>query len=292
MGLIIVTGGDEERASSILDLADSLKRVRQDSSFSMGCLDFGLAASTRKRLTGQFDEVVQAHWPYRPEHQSRGLAAAAISFLPTSFPGHDALAWIDADSFVQHERLIKILSHACANGGAGVIPAIDRNYRHTQKTAQHTAQKFRTTFGPDLAHEVAMGPFITAEVFAASATSPLWTRCGKRIESALHSEHGGHLCFDAILHQVVYLDALRPHLLPSTCNWQSHLALPFYDAQHGKFVEPSYPFEPILAVSNTFDDKQRRHSFAKRHGGTLEARLSYPASQSHATTHSTNVPAS
>lgn len=279
MRLMIVTGGDEAYAPFVTDLALSLTRLRTRARFSLGCLDYGFLPATRERIAKQFDQIAKPDWPFRPhpqfDKQIQARAFATRPFLPEYFPGFDAYAWIDADSFVQNPRALALLAAASANGLAGVVPTVDRSYKHQRHTIDWVFERYKMAFGRATAEKMTQAPYIASGVVAASAASPLWKLWQARFQAALDRWDGPRLCDQAVLNHVVYLENLPHHKLPSLCNWVSHLALPMADVKRGALVEPSYPFELIHIVANSFNDKGSRRQVPRLDGGVLETALTF-----------------
>ncbi|MCE9524213.1 MAG: hypothetical protein K8S25_17480 [Alphaproteobacteria bacterium] len=279
MRLMIVTGGDEAYAPFVADLALSLNQCRKKLTFAMGCLDYGLLPETRERLKKQFDTIAKPAWPFRPhaqfDNQIQARAFATRPFLPDLFPGYDAYAWIDADSVVQDLRALVLLATSCGNGLAGVVPTVDRSYRHQSQNVEWVFERNRMAFGADTARQMMNSPYIASGVVAASAASPLWKKWQSRFQVALDRWDGPRLCDQAVLNHVVYFEDLPHHKLPSFCNWICHLALPFADVKRGALVEPSYPFDPIYIVANSFNDKRMTRKIPRLDGGHIEAALTF-----------------
>lgn len=275
MRLIIVTGG-EATAAAVADLAASLKPCRSSISFAMGCLDFGLEDVTRAKLAAHFDTIVNPAWPY-PRHaalenQPHARATATAPFLPDLFAGFDAYVWIGPDAFVQTPSAIALLRSACLGNFAAVIPALDRSYNLSPRIAQSLHDGYREAFGPEVAQRMG-GPYVTANVVAAAAGSPLWQAWRRSMQTALDHSSGASFPDITPLNHALRTSDIPHHRLPAICNWQSNLALPMFDCAAGCLVEPSYPFDPLWIVANNFDDKAATHTLARKEGGTLACKL-------------------
>lgn len=277
---IIVTGADEAYAEFAADLIASLDRFTARLRCDIGLLDYGLAPATRATLQRRVSAVVTPSWPFRPDSrfdtQVQGRAFATRPFVPDYFPGYDAYAWIDADSFVQDPRGILLLMAAAQPGLAGVVPTVDRSYSHTPASRDWVRERYRMAFGPELAQRLSTVPYINSGIICASATSAMWRLWRERFQTAIERWDGNRLCDQAVLNHVVYLENLPHHRLPSLCNWISHLALPLADLEHGALVEPSYPRAPLYIVANSFNDKRSPRRLVRTDGkGTIKCALTF-----------------
>lgn len=283
MRFIIVTGGDEKYAPLVLDAVLSLTRLRPQLKFDLGCLDYGFLPATREAMARSFDHIVSPDWPFRPhaqfDKQIQARAFATRPFLPDYFPGYDAYAWLDADSFVQDPRGVALLAACCDHGLAGVVPTVDRSYQHTRETSAWVMERYKMAFGRDAAARMAAGPYINSGVVSASCASPMWKMWQARFQQALDHWDGPRLCDQAVLNHVVYLENLPHHKLPASCNWICHLAMPVADVKRAVLVEPSYPNDPIYIVANTFNDKRSPHRLKRLDGGELIAPLTFEGSR-------------
>lgn len=276
MRVIVVTGGGNDAAPAIADLVASLTPARKTISFAIGCLDLGLSEATRTGLTTEIDTFVAPAWPYQETAPPLGAAhAEAIPpFLPTLFPGFDAYLWIAPHAFIQTPAAISLLSRACAGGLAGVIPAIDRSYDHRPHDQQALLERYRKAFGHETAQRMA-GPYVTANVVAAAAGSPLWPVWQQSYRLALKNGGAAQLSSLAPLNHALRSADIPHHRLPAVCNWQSHLASPQIDFARGGLVEPSYPFDPLWIVANSFADTTAERELIRRDGGTLRCALTF-----------------
>jgi len=276
---LIVTGADEAYAEFASDLISSLERL-QRLGFDIAMLDYGLAPSTREALARRVSAIVTPSWPFRPnprfDKQIQARAFATRPFLPDFFPGYEAYAWIDADSFVQDARGIVLLIAAAGGGLTGVVPTVDRSYRHTPESRAWVLDRYRMAFSDDVAQRLMGAPYIASGVVCASAASPLWRAWRTRFQEALDHWRGDRLCDQSILNHIVYLDNLPHHRLPSFCNWISHLAPPLLDVGKAVLVEPSYPRAPLYIIANSFNDKRKRRAIERTDGRpAIEATLSF-----------------
>lgn len=279
MRLMVVTGCDEAYAPFARDLVASVTRFREQVKISLGLLDFGLTQETRETFRPVVDAIVKPDWPFLPnpkfDSQVQARAFGTRPFLPDYFPGFDSYAWVDADGFVQDAKALVYLREASANGFAGVVPSADRNYNHERPSMDWVFDRYRMAFGQETAARMMRFPYINSGVVTASAASPIWRMWQRRFQTALLNWNGPRLCDQAILNHVVYMEGLPHHKLPATCNWISHLAAPMVDIARGMLVEPNYPFDPILIVANSYNDKLSPRRFNRLGGGVAICNLTY-----------------
>lgn len=280
MRMIVVTGGDENYADLSLDMLASLKRHLGVVKFDIGYLDYGLSTIGRQSVGAQVTTMVKPVWPYRPhaqyDKQIQSLAFATRPFLPDYFPGYDAYAWIDSDAWVQDARGLAMVAAGSAGKACCVVPTIDRSYRHTPQSNRWVFERYRMAFGAETAHTLMRAPYIGSGVVGGGAASPIWKMWQARFQAALDRWDGPRLCDQSVLNHVVYLEDLPHHKLPATCNWVSHLAPPLADVKRGAMVEPSYPFDPVAIIHNSFNEKREARPFVRRDGqGAIECPLTY-----------------
>lgn len=277
MRLIVVTGCDEAYAPMARGLIGSITRFRSQVPVSLGLLDYGLEPETRASLAALVDHVATPDWPFLPhpqfDRQIQARAFATRPFLPDYFPGFESYAWLDADSFVQDARALLYLREASANGLAGVVPAIDRNYNHDRPSLDWVFERYRMAFGQETAKRLMRFPYINSGVVTASAASPMWRLWQQRFQTALLNWNGPRICDQSVMNYIVYFEQLPHHKLPSSMNWISHLAAPMIDVARGVAVEPSYPFDPLLIVANSYNDKRSPRRFYTVDGRALACTL-------------------
>ena len=159
---------------------------------------------------------------------------------------------------------------------AGVVPTIDRSYRHTDASRKWVLERYRMAFDEETAARLMTAPYIASGVVTAASNSPLWPLWRQRFQNALEHWRGDRLCDQSILNHVVYLENLPHHRLPSFCNWISHLALPMVDLAKGALVEPSYPRAPIWIVANSFNSKDHLRELQRTDGrGTIKCAYTF-----------------
>ena len=293
MRIIVVTGGTEDSATQIADLAASLRRCLADLRFATGCFDCGFAPETARGLTARFDKIVKPQWPFRPHpkfaNDPAARAAVAPAFLPDHLPGFDAYIWIDPGTFVQSVTALELLSRACRGNAAAVVPILDRSYNLTLEHAKSQFEHYRMAFGANGAHRLLQMPHLAANVIAASGASPLWQLWRSRFQALLDRWDGATLSKLAVINQIFNLEQLPHHRLPATCNWQSHLALPMVDLQRRCLVEPNYPFERLDIVTNL--TPAPAPTLKSLNGDMLECALTFEGVVSAISAHRTRAPA-
>lgn len=82
----------------------------------------------------------------------------------------------------------------------------------------------------------------------------------------------------AILPYMLFEEALPHRLLPAIYNWQCHLAMPLWDQDQKRFVEPCEPHAPIQVMHRTDRTKAGSQPIRIRNGAaTVETSLSFAA---------------
>lgn len=284
MRFVVVTAADERFAALARDLLDSLEPHRRQLGFALAVLDLGLKDETRAEFAARVDRTAKPPWPFRPhpvfDARPQYLSRAVRPFLPDYFPGFEVYVWIDADAWVQHPLALKWLIEAAAISDFAGAPTVHRAYTFTERDTAWLLERYRRAFGEGVARELVTKPYFNSGVVAMRAGSPLWRRYVERFQTALDVWEGEFLSDQAVLNAVIYLDGMNVQRLPARANWLCHLARPLLHETGGRLLEPVFPFEPILVVHNTFDDKSREFELQTEKGQPRRTRLTHSAFKS------------
>lgn len=280
---VIVTAADENYAPLLRDLLDSLEPHRAHLNFAIAILDIGLDAATRDNLAHRVEHIVAPHWPFKPhahfDADRRYLSRAARPFLPELIRGYATYVWLDADTWVQQPLGLQWLIDAAKAADIAAVPAIHATYKFTERDRAWLHERYSMAFGEGLARELASEPYVNAGVFAARAGSRLWRSYAERFQTALDRWQGTFLSDQAVINAAIRFDRLLLQRLPAKTNWLCHLAPPLWNATTGFLVEPAAPFDPLLIVHNTFDDKTGQWPLKTTTGQPCKTRLTRSAIQ-------------
>ena len=185
-------------------------------------------------------------------------ALTARPFLPRYFPGFDLYFWIDADCWVQQGDAISLFLAAARTGALAVAPEIHRSMRHYHHAwgefSAVCGAAYEACFDKATAERLIRYPMINAGVFALQADASHWAGWTKVYGEAL--QRSTDLTDQLALNVLVYDKGFRHEPLPSRCNWPVHHATPAWDAEHGLFVEPAIPYEPLGILHMTIYTKR------------------------------------
>ncbi|MBI1210443.1 MAG: hypothetical protein GC190_03190 [Alphaproteobacteria bacterium] len=264
MSALVVTAADEPYAALAGDLIASLAEHRQTLSLHVAVLDLGLEAASREALASGVDHLVTPKWMFKPhakfDADPKYLARAARPFLPELVPGYATYIWLDADIWVQHRLGLEWLLDASRGVDLAAVPTMHRSYSFSQRDMGWLHKRYAMAFGDALANELIRQPYFNSGVMAARAGSTLWRAFADRFQRALDRWNGNFLSDQAVLNAVIAMDDLRVNRLPARANWLCHLAPPLWNENAKALVEPAMPFDPLLIVHNTYDDKRKERS--------------------------------
>lgn len=284
MKYVVVTAADERFAHLARDLLNSLEPYRAQLGFAVAILDLGLSEPTRAEFAARVDRITTPTWPFRPHplfgNNPMHLSRAVRPFLPDLVPGFDVYVWMDADTWVQHPLALKWLIEAAAISDVAGVPTVHRAYAFSEKDRAWIYERYRRAFGETIARELMVKPYFNSGVMAVRAGSQLWRRYAERFQTALDTWEGEFLSDQAVVNAVIYLDGANAQRLPARTNWLCHLARPILHEESRRLVEPVFPFDPILVVHNTFDDKLFEVALQTEKGQPRKTRLTHSAIKS------------
>lgn len=294
--MIAVAAADAGYFELLRDLLLSLEAARpQDDAgagaagMDIGLLDLGLAAEQLAWLAPRVTRVVQPGWDLAVPEAVRAAkphfrALTARPFLPQHFPGYDTYLWLDADVWVQRWQGIALFRQAACLGDVAAVPHTDRAYPHRPDVIAHRHRMVAAGFGKAIADALISQQYLNAGVFAARADSPLWTQWGEAFQQGIEASAGAVVDDQAALNYALHRRGLSAHLLPATCNWQSHLAAPAWQPRGGFFCEPFLPFAPVALMHLTHRTKSAVCNLAGLDGERHRMTLRYPGGRQAAPT--------
>lgn len=277
MSTLVVTAANEPYAGLVGDLVSSVVEHRDALKVHVAVLDLGLSTASRDGLKSAADHVVTPAWMFKPHAKfsadTKYLARAARPFLPEIVPGYGTYIWLDADTWVQHRLALEWLIDAARTVDLAAVPTMHRSYVFGQQDVGWLHQRYAMAFGEALANELIQQPYFNSGVMAARAGSQLWRAFAARFQRALDRWEGDFLSDQAVLNAVVAMDGINVNRLPARMNWLCHLAPPFWNEKVKALVEPAMPFDPLLIVHNTFDDKRKERPIKTLTGQLRTAQL-------------------
>lgn len=284
MNAVIVTSANEKYAALLRDLLDSLEPHRGALRFAIACLDLGLTEATRNEISRRVEHLVAPQWPFRPhaqfDQERHYLSRAVRPFLPDIVPGYAIYIWLDADVWVQQPLGLRWLMDAALTADIAAVPTVHRSYAFSARDTDWLTERYRMALGDGLARELSALPYINSGVMALKAGSPLWRNFAERFQTALDRWQGSFLSDQAIVNATIHLDGLKLQRLPAKANWLCHLALPGLNEQSRCLVEPAMPFDPLLIVHNTFDNKNMEFELQTQKSQPRTTRLTHSAIKS------------
>lgn len=281
MKRVVVAAADEKYARLLSDLLDSLEPHRGSEGFSIAVLDLGLQPPTAAQVAARVEHLVKPQWPFKPHAEFASnrvyLSRAARPVLPDLIPGYEVYAWLDADLWVQHPLGLRWLFEAAATADIAGAPVVHRAYRFRPADMKWLLERYRMAFADDIALDLIQRPYLNTGAFAVTAGSPLWRSYAKHFQTSLDRWQGSFLSDQAVINGAIALDGLTLQRLPARTNWICHLASPLWHSENRQLLEPALPFDPILLVHNTFNDKNYACPLPTTSGGQVHSPLTYSA---------------
>lgn len=197
--------------------------------------------------------------------------------LPEVFPGHRVYLWIDADAWVQRWEAVEAYITGALENGFAVTPETDPAYDRAMVESAH-GRTF-AMFGVNSLSSLRAGP-LNSGIFAGRADAPHWQPWQHLIATHIDKTQNKYLLF--LLGQTALTLActqigLPCAILPTTCNWVSHFALPRVTDDGATLVRPLAPHEPLGIVHQTAHTKRDFFALGRVGGGALSRPLSYQA---------------
>ena len=218
---------------------------------------------------------IAAKLPYN-DGGRRTLPSLVRPFFPALFPGYDVYIYSDVDVWVQDWTGFERFIDGARRRGLAICAQQHPSYTHKDRSLAYRFQLYRQMFGADAAKELMRQPHINAGIFAMTREAPHWQRWGKLWGDALRPGETWFGTGQAVLTHMIFNEDMTAELLPATCNWQSHLALPLWDEAQRRFVEPQPPHDTILLMHMTDDTKWLKQSYRTLQGNAVEgAELRY-----------------
>ncbi|MHB1155235.1 MAG: hypothetical protein ACYC26_00190 [Phycisphaerales bacterium] len=279
----IVTGSDGNFFPLLSDWYRSLEASRLPRAFELCLLDLGLSAEQRDWAAGRFSHIEQPRPPLvmaDPTGLAPGFSGLlARPFLPDYFPGYEHYLWLDADTWVQQPGVLSQYVRAAGSDHLAACAEYDPAFLVGDRLERHTfvvRKYYKRIFGRRIARILAGRPVINTGVFCLPAAAPHWQAWRRTFAKALR-RHPMHLMTDqCALNHLIQIERFPVTFLSMRCNWPCHWALPAFDPDTDRLVEPYPPHAPIQILHRTAETKQSvPYSLAVTAGGVIELPLGY-----------------
>lgn len=254
MRTTIATASNDIYFVSLKHLLRSLDGLSSFGDFDIHILDVGLTESQRAELLQAGHAISIPGWdvdvsPWKgvPEWFK---AMTARPFLPNYVKGADQILWIDADIWVQDQRMLLDFVRAAQDGSLAICLEIDRSYdnvfmRNGSKEVYYN--NLSRYYGEEVANKLVHLPMMNCGVFAMTRDNPLWALWQSTATGAI-KKFCSNFLEQTALNMAVYTHNLKTHFLPARHNWMTCHAIPLLDESTGYFVEPNLPHDKIGLV--------------------------------------------
>ena len=277
--LAVVSAADTTYFDLLQGTIGSLRDRVSGRDIRLYVFDLGLSEAQRRWLLVQ--GVVLRHPDGLPGCEDLPIHLRAFLSrcrIPELFPGHDFYLWIDADAWIQHSDAVELYLEGARRTGFAATPEVDPAYDETVVLTAHR-RPFAMFGAAALEGLRATGP-LNAGVFAGRAGAPHWQEWRRLIAAAVGKTRDLNLLF--LLDQTALTLActrrgLPTALLPSTCNWIAHFALPMVSDDGRVLLRPLPPHERLGIVHQTWFTKRDFFALRRRGGGVLSRTVSYQA---------------
>ncbi|MEQ8355628.1 MAG: hypothetical protein RH942_08825 [Kiloniellaceae bacterium] len=278
---IIITAADGGYFELLRGLMHSLEVQSGGRDIPLGVFDLGLTQEQRGWLAKRASVIIEPGWDLEvPEHvraerpHARGLTVRP--FLPRHFPGYDIYLWIDADVWLQDWRGVELYGLGAQRGCLTATPHSDRAYRVRSDVLSYRRHQLQIGYGKDLADRLFLQHHLNAGIFAAPSDSSVWDDWAVAYQEGIAASGGVMMSDQVALNVACFRHRQKLQMLPALCNWQCHLALPFWDPDAGRFCEPFLPHQPISMLHLTHETKGGAFDIRGLDGRRRQMRLRAP----------------
>jgi len=274
----IVSAADADSFDPLRGMVHSLRDKPQGRDIALYVFDIGLTEPQRRWLLVQ---GARLQFPDGTPNRD-GWPASLRAYLgrcriPELFPGHEVYLWIDAEAWIQRWDAIEAYVEGARESGFAITPEIDPAYDRGGVAAAHEASF--AMLDPQSLERLRTSGLFNAGVFAGRADAPQWQAWREMSEANIGKTDAPEMLLlldqTALCLACMQEDRLTA-LLPASCNWRAHLALPMISDDGGVLLRPLPPHEPLGIVHQS---QTQRAFFPLRRvsGGFLSRPLSYQA---------------
>jgi predicted O-methyltransferase YrrM len=271
--LAVLSVADAAAFDLLSGLVRSLREKPEAGDCALYVVDLGLTGSQRQWLLIQGAKL---RWPDLASDPPGAPGAQSPFFsrcrIPELFPVHDVYLWIDANAWVQCWDAVEQYVEGALRTGFAITPVADPAYDRDDIPDPGPARS--AVFGAEPERLSSTLP-VDDGVFAGRADAPHWAAWRRLIETATVGENSDPLPVPLDLMALGIIcsrEDLPTTLLPSTCDWISHLALPMVDAA-GVMTRPCAPYEKLGIVHQTEDTARRFLPLLHQGGGSRSRAL-------------------
>ena len=278
---ILITGCDRRYYPLLEDFVTSVADSGGLARVDLGIFDLDFDPSQRARLARYATCIVPARSPLetRLPYNDKGrrtLPSIVRPYFRDLFPDYETYVYSDVDVWVQDWAGFELFIDGAQRDGLAICAQKHPAYEHKVKSFYYRFTLYEHMFGPDAARGLMQKPHINAGVFAMTHDAPHWERWVELWSGALRPDAPWFGTGQAVLTHMIFNECMPAALLPATCNWQSHLAMPMWDEAQRQFVEPLPPHDKILLMHMTDDTKWLKQSYRTLQGNAIEgAELRY-----------------
>jgi hypothetical protein len=258
MKVIIVSGADAAYWALLSRLLRSIEAEVQIQKIAVGILDFGLMQGQRDRLQEYGAKIVLPAWDYPIEHLKqwntlRDWSQTTRPFLPRYFPGFDLYVWLDADCWVQEWQAIALLTGAALQRKFAIVPEVHHSYGSFLNAGpsfiEWAHSTYRRCYDDAAAKRLSQFPILNCGVFGATPDALHWSRWQFHLSEIIKRlDQSFFFAEQTALNYVIRYEKLTTAFLPAYCNFICSRARPYFNLDHGVFVEPDPPFARLGVV--------------------------------------------
>ncbi|MEQ8966836.1 MAG: hypothetical protein RID91_13490 [Azospirillaceae bacterium] len=263
----LVTFTDDGYFPLMEEMVRSFRRFPGAADVDVCVFHVGLSEERRARLPDLVERHVEPDWPedrdFLRGQPDRRKAFAVPPFIPEIFPGYDVYLWIDADCWVADwEGVALAIDTAREDGALAIAATVDRAYGDgapgvkLRWIADRPAppkmwmyKHARHILSPAEARAIAHKPILNTGVWALPAGAPhwaAWAGYARRFWDA-RAIVGDQIA----LNLAIWRDGPAVRILPAACNWLMAQALPMWDPDVRRLLEPQPPYRPISVAHLT-----------------------------------------
>lgn len=181
METVLASGADKGFFCHLQGLVQSIRDKPEGKDIPICIFDLGLDEFQVKWLEKRNVQVIDYNDNQvilKQEKNNAFLKSAIVRVFLPKFISAQIIIWIDADTWVQDWKAIRLYQQAALTGGIGVTPEVSRSYRGCFR--DHVSfrklcyQQYEIAFGREMADLMGDLPIINAGIFSLLKNSPIW----------------------------------------------------------------------------------------------------------------------